>query len=54
MPTATLLHILTTVYLAEDEVLVRFSDGTTAIYEMDELEKLRPRPKQIVHERKIA
>ena len=54
MPTATLLHILTTDYLVDDQVLVRFSNGTTAIYEMDELEKLRPRPKQVIDERRIA
>lgn len=54
MSTTNLLHIVTTDYLAEDEVLVRFSDGTTAVFEMDELEKLRPRRKEIVEDRKIA
>jgi hypothetical protein len=37
---------LTTSYLEGDEVLVGFSDGTAAIYEAEELEKLRPTPKQ--------
>jgi hypothetical protein len=36
--------------LEGDDVLVRFSDGSAAIYEMDELEKLRPAPKQMVEE----
>ena len=54
MSTIGLLHILTTDYLAGGEVLVRFSDGTTAVFEMDELENLRPRRKEIVFDRKIA
>ena len=40
------LHIVTTSFLQDNEVLVRFSDGTAAIYEAEELEKLRPRVKQ--------
>jgi len=40
------LHIITTSYLDDNEVLVGFSDGTAAIYEAEELEKLRPAPKQ--------
>jgi hypothetical protein len=36
------LHIITTTFLEGNEVLVRFSDGTAAIYEAEELEKLRP------------
>ena len=54
MPTATLLHILSTHHLADDEVLVRFSDGTTAVFDSSELENLRPRRKQAIPERKIA
>jgi hypothetical protein len=54
MSTTKLLHILTTDRLDENEVLVRFSDGTTAVFESSELEKLRPRPKEIDQERKIA
>lgn len=42
-----LLHILATSALAGDEVLVHFSDGSSAVYEMEELEKLRPTPKKI-------
>jgi hypothetical protein len=42
-----LLHILATSALAGDEVLVHFSDGSSAIYEMEELEKLRPTPKKV-------
>ena len=40
------LHIVSTKLLEGNEVLVGFSDGTGAIYEADELEKLRPRPKR--------
>ena len=40
------LHIITTSFLEDNEVLVHFSDGTAAIYDEDELEKLRPKPKQ--------
>ena len=54
MLTSNLLHILSTDYLAGDEVLVRLSDGTTAVFELDELEKLRPHRKEIVHDRKRA
>ncbi len=36
------LHIITTSFLEGNEVLVGFSDGTAAIYEAEELEKLRP------------
>lgn len=39
------LHIVTTRFLEGNEVFVRFSDGTAAIYEAEELEKLRPKPK---------
>jgi hypothetical protein len=36
------LHIITTSFLDGNEVLVGFSDGTSAIYAEEELEKLRP------------
>jgi hypothetical protein len=39
------LHIVATSFLDEHDVLVHFSDGTTAVYEAEELEKLRPTPK---------
>jgi hypothetical protein len=39
------MHIVATSFLDGNEVLVRFSDGTAAIFEAEELEKLRPRPK---------
>jgi hypothetical protein len=42
------LHIIDTIFLAGNEVLVHFSDGTAAIYEAEELEKLRPAPKQLI------
>jgi len=48
------LHIVHTSFLEGDEVLVRFSDGSAAIYEMDELEKLRPAPKEILDERRAT
>jgi len=54
MSAMKLLHILTTDRLDEDEVLVRFSDGTTAVFESAELEKLRPRRKEGMEERRIA
>lgn len=40
------LHIISTSFLECGDVLVNFSDGSSAIYEAEELEKLRPRPKQ--------
>mgnify|MGYP001170205755 CR=1 FL=1 len=40
------LHIVTTKALEGNEVLVGYSDGTGAIFEADELEKLRPKPKR--------
>jgi hypothetical protein len=42
MPTRKPLHIVETSFLDGNEVLVGFSDGTAAIYEAEELEKLRP------------
>jgi len=54
MPATRLLHIINTDRFHEDEILVRFSDGTTAIYESEELEKLRPRRKDLSEERRIA
>ena len=41
-------HILTTKFLEGNEVLVHFSDGTAAIFEAEELEKLRPIPKRML------
>ena len=40
-------HIVNTMLLAGDEVLVQYSDGSAALFEADELEKLRPTPKQV-------
>jgi len=40
------LHIISTSFLEGGDVLVNFSDGGSAIYEAEELEKLRPTPKQ--------
>jgi hypothetical protein len=42
------LHIIQTDFLDGNDVMLYFSDGTAAIYEAEELEKLRPVPKQIV------
>jgi len=42
------LHIVSTEFLKDNEVLVGFSDGTSAIYAAEELEKLRPVPKRTV------
>ena len=41
-----LLHILSTSPLTGGEMLVHFADGSSAIYEIEELEKLRPIPKK--------
>ena len=54
MSTTRLLHILSTDQLNEGEILARLSDGTTAVFESSELEKLRPRRKEALVERKIA
>lgn len=43
-----LLHILSTSPVGQNEVLVSFADGSSAIYEAEELEKLRPTPKKII------
>jgi len=40
------LHIISTNFLECGDVLVNFSDGSSALYEAEELEKLRPTPKQ--------
>ena len=47
MAATRLLHILKTAFVGEGEVLVQFSDGSTAIYDGEELEKLRPRQKDM-------
>ena len=39
------LHIVSTSFLKDNEILVSFSDGSGAIFEAEELEKLRPVPK---------
>lgn len=48
------LHIVRTDFLDGNEVLVGFSDGTGAIYEAEELEKLRPMPKQVLRDYRDA
>jgi hypothetical protein len=42
------LHIIQTDFLDGEDVMLYFSDGTAAIYEAEELEKLRPAPKQVI------
>ena len=37
-----------TKFLEGNEVLAHFSDGTAAIFEAEELEKLRPTPKRVL------
>jgi hypothetical protein len=44
--THKLLLITSTSRLDGNEVLVNYADGTAAIYDAEELEKLRPAPKQ--------
>jgi len=41
------LHIVNTTLLAGNEVLVHYSDGSAALFEAEELEKLRPTPKHV-------
>lgn len=41
-------HILSTSSMGQNEVLVHFSDGSAAVFEAEELEKLRPKPKRIL------
>lgn len=48
------LHIITTSFLDGNEVLVGFSDGTTAIFEAEELEKLRPRRKRTLPDHRVT
>jgi hypothetical protein len=47
MSTRKPLHIIQTDFLDGNDVMLHFSDGTAAIYEAEELEKLRPVPKEI-------
>ena len=42
------LHIVSTHLLADGHVLARYSNGSGAIFEEEELEKLRPVPKKIL------
>ncbi len=53
MSNTKLMHILDTDSLPEGEMLVRFSDGTTEVFDGDELEELRPRRKAMDQERAI-
>ncbi|HWG18192.1 MAG TPA: hypothetical protein VN678_10040 [Acidobacteriaceae bacterium] len=43
----SLFHILSTSTLEGSEMLVTFADGSSAVYDAEELEKLRPTPKRI-------
>ena len=43
-----LFHILSTSALEGSEMLVTFADGTSAVYDAEELEKLRPKPKRVI------
>ena len=54
MSTPKLLHILSTDQLGEGEILARLADGTTAVFEWSELEKLRPRRKEAPVGQKVA
>lgn len=44
----SLFHILSTSALEGSEMLVTFADGTSAVYDAEELEKLRPTPKRVI------
>jgi hypothetical protein len=52
--TKDILHIVETSELGGGEMLLRFSDGSSAVYQCEELEKLRPRVTPAKVERKIA
>jgi hypothetical protein len=54
MPASRILHIVATDSYREGEIVVRFADGTSAIYQSEELEKLRLRRKDVTEERRIA
>jgi hypothetical protein len=54
MPASRVLHIVDTDNHQDDEIVVRFADGSSAIYHSEELEKLRPRRKDATEERRIA
>lgn len=54
MPASRILHIVATDNYRDGEIVVRFADGTSAIYLSEELEKLRPRRKDLSDERRIA
>jgi hypothetical protein len=43
----SLFHILSTSTLEGSEMLVTFADGSSAVYDAEELEKLRPTPKRV-------
>jgi len=44
----SLFHILSTSALEDSEMLVTFADGSSAVYDAEELEKLRPTPKRVI------
>lgn len=44
----SLFHILSTSTLEGSEMLVTFADGSSAVYDAEELEKLRPIPKRVM------
>jgi hypothetical protein len=44
----SLFHILSTSALEGSEMLVTFADGSSAVYDAEELEKLRPTPKRVM------
>ncbi len=44
---SSLFHILSTSTLEGSEMLVTFADGSSAVYDAEELEKLRPTPKRM-------
>jgi hypothetical protein len=52
MPAGRVLHIIATDFSRDGEVVARFADGTFAVFQSEELEKLRPRRKDSGDERR--
>jgi hypothetical protein len=53
MPASRILHIVDTDSSRDGEIVVRFADGTSAVYLSEELEKLRPHRKDDSEENRL-
>jgi hypothetical protein len=52
MPASRILHIIATDSYRDGEIIVRLADGTSAVFASEELEKLRPRQKDMMDDRR--